>query len=100
MLMVYGTARVAEKDRQKLIAAARDMVAASRAEDGCLDYAYGFDLFEPTLMRIIERWADADALQAHFATQHMAAWRAALGMMDIRDVELFTLNGEAKLLSL
>jgi len=98
MLMVYGTARVAESDIDKLREAAEPMVAASRAEAGCLEYAYGFDLFDPTLMRIVERWEDGDALKAHFATPHMAAWRKALGGMQISDVELFTLEGEPQVL--
>ena len=74
------------------------MVAASRIEAGCLEYAYSFDLLDPTLMRIVERWEDADALKAHFATPHMAAWRKALGGMKISDVELFTLEGEPQVL--
>ncbi len=98
MLMVYGTARVAEKDVDRLREAAEAMVMASRDEDGCQEYAYGFDMFDPTLMRVVERWDDAEALKAHFATPHMATWRAALGGMDIRDVELYTLEGDPQVL--
>lgn len=98
MLMVYGTARVAEQDLDRLREAAEAMVMASRDEDGCHEYAYGFDMFDPTLMRIVERWEDANALKAHFATPHMAAWRKALGGMRISDVELFTLEGDPQVL--
>lgn len=94
MLMVYGTARIAESDIETLREAAEHMVTASRAEDGCHEYAYGFDMFDPTLMRIVEQWEDAEALEAHFATPHMSAWRKALGGMKIYEVELFTLAGE------
>lgn len=96
MLMVYGTARIDDKDVDRLREAAQAMVAASRAEDGCQEYAYGFDMFDPTLMRIVEHWDDANALKAHFATPHMATWRAALATMAISDINLYTLEGEPR----
>ena len=53
------------------------MMAASRAEDGCRDYGYAEDVIEPGLIHVFEGWRDQAALDAHFTTAHMAAWRAA-----------------------
>lgn len=61
------------------------IIARSRAEPGCIEYAYGEDVLDPGLFRVIERWRDRAALDAHFASSHMARWRidrAALGMTD------------------
>ncbi len=33
---------------------------------------------EPGLIRVFEAWRDQAALDAHFQTPHMAAWRASL----------------------
>jgi quinol monooxygenase YgiN len=53
------------------------VVAASLAEDGCVEYAYGQDMLEPGLIRASEVWRDREALDRHLKTPHMDAWRAA-----------------------
>jgi quinol monooxygenase YgiN len=65
------------------------MAAATRAEDGCLDYGYGEDVGEPGLIRVFERWRDAASLEAHFAAPHLAAWRAAWPRFGVSDRRLF-----------
>ena len=59
------------------------VIAATRAEAGCLHYAFAEDVLDPGLIRISEKWTDRDALTAHFAMPHMAVWkteREALGL--------------------
>jgi quinol monooxygenase YgiN len=58
--------------------AIRQMEQASRAEAGCEDYTFSVELNDPGVLRITERWRDMAALAAHFATPHMAAFRAAM----------------------
>jgi len=62
------------------------VVPKVHAEDGCLAYEATFDAdpphprataIGPDAAVIIERWRDMDALKAHGATAHMAAYRAA-----------------------
>jgi len=63
------------------------MLAASRAEDGCVEYSYAVDVADQGLIRVFEVWRDEAALKAHFATPHMAEWRAqwpAFGVSDRR----------------
>jgi quinol monooxygenase YgiN len=54
------------------------MERASRAEPGCFEYAFATDVSDPTIVRIVERWESLEALRAHFATPHMAAFQAAM----------------------
>ncbi len=82
-MIVEGWVRIAPDDVAKLSAAGQAMVAATRQEPGCLDYAFAADIAEPGLLRIVERWADEAALTAHFAAPHMAAFNAALGAVKI-----------------
>jgi quinol monooxygenase YgiN len=59
------------------------VIAATRAEDGCLAYSYAEDVLEPGLIRVSERWTNRAALDAHLAAPHMAVWKAereALGL--------------------
>ena len=65
------------------------MLTATRAEDGCVDYSYAEDVAEPGLIRVFEIWRDQAALDAHFKTEHMAAWRAAWPSFGVSDRRLF-----------
>lgn len=51
-------------------------------EQGCLHYAYSKDLSTPNRFQLSELWTGADALEAHFRTDHMANYRA--GMSKVR----------------
>jgi quinol monooxygenase YgiN len=77
VILVAGTVRIAPDKLDAARPAMARVIAATRAEDGCLAYAYAADLLEPGLIHVAERWRDRDALRAHFATAHMAEWRAA-----------------------
>lgn len=76
-VIVAGTVRVPPENVEKLRPHMHAMLDASRAEDGCETYSYGFDAKEPGLVRIFEVWRDRDALTAHTKAPHMAPWRAA-----------------------
>jgi quinol monooxygenase YgiN len=86
-LVVAGTYRLPPENVEALRPHAAAMMAASRAEDGCFEYAHAADMAEPGLMRFFEIWRDQAALEAHFKAPHMAPWRAAgdsLGVSDRR----------------
>jgi quinol monooxygenase YgiN len=76
-LIVAGTVRVPPQSFDGLRPHMLAMMTASRAEDGCGAYAYAEDVAEPGLIRVFEVWRDQAALDAHFKTAHMSAWRAA-----------------------
>jgi len=78
MILVAGTLQVPAQAVQSLRAAMLAMMTASRAEPGCITYAYGLDLTEPGLIWVSESWASQEALDDHIKMPHMATWRAAL----------------------
>ena len=88
MLIVLATAKLGEGALEAGRAALETMVEASRAEEGCIDYAYSIDILDPTLLRITEKWVDDAALAFHFSTPHMAAFQAALSELDVTITEL------------
>lgn len=55
------------------------VIAASRAEPGCLAYSYGEDPATPGLFHVFEIYRDDAALQAHAESEHFKAWRAVSG---------------------
>lgn len=89
MIVVSGKAKLPAGALQAFRNEMEAMITASRAEDGCIDYSYGVDVLEPDTLVVVEYWEDWAALEAHFATPHMTAWRKALGEAGIisRDIK-------------
>ena len=89
MLIVAGTVRVPPPNVEAFRPQMIEMMAASRAEDGCIAYGYAADVGEPGLIHVFEAWRDQAALDAHFQTPHMARWRAAWPTFGVSDRRLF-----------
>ncbi len=87
-LVIAGTIRVPPERLDAFRPHMLAMLEASRAEDGCLEYAYAEDVAEPGLIRVFEAWRDQAALDAHFATPHLAVWRAAWPEFGVSDRRL------------
>ena len=63
----------------------KHMVDASRSEEGCVEYGYAEDVFEPGLIHVKELWTDQASLDRHFASAHIAEWRAAWASLAVGD---------------
>ncbi|HEU0044951.1 putative quinol monooxygenase [Sphingomonas sp.] len=88
MLLIVGTVRLPPHNVSAALPIMRTMVEASRAEDGCLEYAYSEDLWDAGLIHIKELWDDGAALERHFASPHISQWRAAWPALAIGDRDL------------
>ena len=71
--------------REAVLEVFRANVPAVRAEEGCIEYGATVDvdvlgrfqtMLGPDSFVVIEKWASADALKAHGASPHMAAYAA------------------------
>lgn len=91
MILVLGTVKLASGKLDGARPAMAKMVAASRAEPGCIAYAYAQDLLDPETIHVVEKWRDRQALTDHFATPHMAEWRGVMGSLGLtgRDLKVF-----------
>jgi quinol monooxygenase YgiN len=85
--MIHVVAVITAKpgQREKILEAFRAHVPAVRAEDGCIEYGAAVDAdglgsfqtkFGPDTFVVVEKWASVDALKAHGAAPHMAAYAA------------------------
>lgn len=87
-LIIAGTVRVPPENVERFKPHMDAMLAASRAEDGCLVYSYAVDVEDAGLIRVFEAWRDQAALDAHFKTPHLAEWRAAWPAFGVSDRRL------------
>jgi quinol monooxygenase YgiN len=95
MLLITGTFRVRPEKLAEARPVMEAMILASRAEDGCLGYAYAVDLLDSGLVHVAEAWRDQAALDAHFSSAHIARWRAAWSSLGIteRNLTLHEVSG-------
>jgi quinol monooxygenase YgiN len=77
MIVLAGSIRIAPGQRDAALGHIRAMVEASRAEPGCLEYHFSFDVNDDHLVRIFECFVDDDARDIHRNSAHMKAWRQA-----------------------
>lgn len=94
MLLIVGTVRLPPENLERAKHVMEVMVQASRAEAGCLEYVYAEDLFVPGLIHVKERWTEQAALDAHFASAHIQAWRASWEGLGIgeRDLKVYEVS--------
>ncbi len=97
MLLITGTIRLPSHRLDDAKPAMAAMIEASRAEPGCIEYSYAEDVLDPGLMHINELWDTRAHLQAHFRSDHIAAWRAHWADLEIsgRNLKLYEV-GEAE----
>ena len=53
-------------------------------ENGCQHYAYSRDLTNPNSFQLSELWENDAALEAHFRTDHMTTYRAAMANLRVQ----------------
>lgn len=86
-LIIAGTFRLPVEALPAAQVHLEAVIAATRAENGCLTYSYAHDVEQPGLVRVFEVWRDQQAIDAHFASPHMKTWqveRARLGISERR----------------
>jgi quinol monooxygenase YgiN len=88
MLLIVGTVRLPPDNMDAARPFMKRMADASRLEEGCVDYGYAEDIFEPGLIHVKEMWTSQSALDRHFASSHIAEWRAAWPSLGIGDRDL------------
>jgi len=85
MIHVIAVITAKPGKREAILQHFRANVPAVRAEKGCIEYGAAIDLeggpsfqtkWGPDTILVIEKWDSLDALKAHAAAPHMAAYGA------------------------
>ena len=88
MLLVIGTIRVGPGDVARMRPVMDELAAATRREDGCMEYGCAEDLLDPGLIHVKEIWRDQPALDRHRQTPHTAKAREAMGGLNVLGADL------------
>lgn len=79
MVVVIGRGRCAPEDRDRMLAAGREMQDKTRAEDGCISYGFFTAIEDSNSFVAVEEWTDRAALDRHFETPHLQEFARLLG---------------------
>ena len=83
--VVIAQYRARDGEARRVAEALAEMVAPTRAEPGNLEYQVFRDPNDPSLFVLFERYADADAFDAHRATPHFGTWLAGVVLPALDD---------------
>jgi len=84
MFVIAGEIEIDPAQREAAVTAALRMMEETRKEAGCISYSFSGDLAEGGLFRIFEEWESQQALDAHFASPHMATFQTSVGGLGVR----------------
>lgn len=94
MLIVAGSITTEDGGRAAFLDAVAPMVAATHTEPGCREYVFSPDPDDANRVMLFELWDDQDALDAHFASDHMAEFQRASAGLPVtgRDIKKYTIS--------
>jgi quinol monooxygenase YgiN len=75
MIYVVATSQVKPELRDAFIQGAKECIAATRKEKGCISYESHTSINDPNLFVVVERWETREDLNAHGRAPHMKVWR-------------------------
>jgi quinol monooxygenase YgiN len=75
MIYVVATSQVKPESRDAFIKGAKECIAATRKEKGCIAYENHTSINDPNLFVVVERWETREDLNAHGKAPHMKVWR-------------------------
>ena len=87
-LIISGTIVIDPERVARAYELVTPLMAATRAEPGCLAYGFHADLEDPGTFHVYEEWESAEANAAHSASAHLAEFMGAIGELDVRSARL------------
>jgi quinol monooxygenase YgiN len=75
MIITIVHNRCEPADRERVAAAVKDVLTASRSDPGCVEYTALEEAQDPGHFVWIECWSDQASLDAHLATPHVQTYR-------------------------
>jgi len=86
VIVIAGRIEIDPAQHEQAVSAAAAMSEASQREPGCRNYVISQELGRPGRFRIFEEWESQSALDAHFATAHLAEFERSLGALGVRSL--------------
>ena len=94
MLIIAGSITTEDGGRDAFLTAVAPMVVATHTEPGCREYVFSPDPDDANRILLFELWDDQEALDAHFASDHMAEFQTQMADVAIagREIKKYTIS--------
>ena len=96
MILMLAEMPVASDSREAALDLCEELAEQSRAEDGVVDYRVTTDIEAPDTVRVIERYEDADAVDAHMSSDHFKSFQTAIASHLAGEPELYRYEVDSK----
>ena len=87
-VLIAGTVDILDGDREKALAEAADLMAETRAQDGCIHYVWSADPTSDTRVYVYEYWESVESLAAHLAGSYYARMLGLLGQYSTDNIQV------------
>lgn len=88
MIVISGTIDLDPANARRALELTSELSAETRKETGNISYEYWQDPTNPGRWRVFEEWESQDAIDAHMATPHMAAFMAGAAELGISGIDI------------
>ncbi len=96
MIVMLAEMPIVPDGRDAALSLFEDLAAASRAEDGVIDYRVTTDVESPNTVRVIEQYEDAAAVDAHMSSDHFESFQADVAPHMAGEPELYRYDVDSK----
>lgn len=79
MIIIVAKTKFKEDALDTLLPLLEELIAKSRAEEGCITYDLYQDIDTPTVLTFIEEWKDQEAIDLHNSSEHFTRIIPKLG---------------------
>ena len=88
MIIITGTVHIKSERWEEAVSIVKELVAKSRADEGCVRYTFYEPLNEQYSFFCFEVWASPEALEKHARTPHLRTFFAFLQQAASRPFKL------------
>lgn len=79
MIIIHAGLKVNPERREQFLSEAKQLLAATHAEEGNLSYELYENAGEENAFMMIEKWRDAEAVSSHNTSPHFTGFAAKAG---------------------
>jgi|KBSSwiStaDraftv2_1062776.scaffolds.fasta_scaffold1195175_2 quinol monooxygenase YgiN len=89
-VLIHCRYRIPATVRDVWVESSKRMQALSRVEEGCIGYAFSFDVADPEIAYVYEAWTTRELLEIHAKAPHHDARTAELRQLEGIDYQEIT----------
>lgn len=89
MISIVAKFTVNASEEEKFLALSKELIQASRAEAGCVEYGLHKDVNKESTYCMLEKWKDQAAIDTHNSSTHFTTIVPQLANMGTVEVDIY-----------